>query len=535
MIAGARIVLGWSFDSAPAAVGLPALHATVGPMGYLDLLGQWLGLVSSQQNGATRIAQCLHALRGHPDSFWQASLEADPWATAKRVLSMHDALRLAGWDGMPGHLPPRIADLARLGLPQNSVADCLHATITALDAGPRRELPPVDLLEPVVLWPGAWQALFAALGRYGVEVREHSLPTPAAPGDLGALQRFLTDGTPASSWQGDGSLTLLSGQNETAQANVISAWLSVAGNDAAMTRADGGMLNALLRARHQPRLAKVRGGDLGGQMLALGLALLWEPFDAAAAIEFLVLPHHPLGRACRFLTNVILEAPGHGGPAYRAARLQAIRDQLRRDRMEGRDRTQRHRRARDRLVAIDAWLPSQRFSASDGIPAESVIALCDRVSVWAQSREMPEAAASAATLAEAIAASGETRLSPLLIGRILESLAGHEIEMLPEQAAPWRYFTAPGARIDSVSTSVWWLTAEAGSASSPFRKVESDWMAQRVSSRRSGPPSPRAARDDASRPCDDPAPYHCPAARQRGDEHIARHACLAGGVLRTRE
>ena len=94
------------------------------------------------------------------------------------------------------------------------------------------------------------------------------------------------------------------------------------------------------------------------------------------------------------------------------------------------------------------------------------------------------------------AASGETRLSPLLIGRILKSLAGHEIEMLPEQAAPWRYFTAPGLGLIWFRPAVW-LTAEAGSASSPFRK-SFNWMAQRSSFSTIGSAEPESGTGDAA-------------------------------------
>ena len=117
------IILGWSLDGAPAPVGLHGLTATVGPLGYLELLGQWLGLTGTVSAEAVRIGTCLRALRVKPDGFWGKSLDVDPWAVARRVLSMYDALRLAGWDGQADKVPSRVADLAAIDIPPRAIFD----------------------------------------------------------------------------------------------------------------------------------------------------------------------------------------------------------------------------------------------------------------------------------------------------------------------------------------------------------------------------------------------------------------------------
>ena len=469
------IILGCSLDGAPAPVGLPGLTATVGPLGYLELLGQWLGLTGTVSAEAVRIGTCLRALRAKPDGFWGKSLDADPWAVARRVLSMYDALRLAGWDGQADRVPSRVADLAALDIPPNGVADRLQAIIAYLTTRPQ-PLPDLTLLEPAELWPGLWNSLFVVLRENGVRVDEMALPGPKGDRDLAAWQQFLHDGSNKAAFVGDGSLTLVTGRNEAAIADVVSSFLMADGTDAAMIGAGRGMLTALLRARRQPRLAAAHGGDLGAQILALGLALIWEPFDAAAAIDFLALPEHPLGVAAPVLTKAILEMPGHGGPVWRSARYKSLRERLRRDRTAGRSRDERHRRARKLLADLDAWFPSQRFVPADGMPASAALTLCARIGAWAQASTRPEYGVAASMLAEAIEASEESFLTPRMLGRILETIASRTIEVLPEQAAPWRYFANPAQRIDPVDTTVWWLENSPAGSTRLWRQDERDWI-----------------------------------------------------------
>ena len=217
-------------------------------------------------------------------------------------------------------------------------------------------------------------------------------------------------------------------------ANLLSAWLPGLPPGAVLIGGEDGMLPPLLRARHQPRPAALEGADLGAQLLSLGLALLREPFDAEAALEFLALPQHPLGGACRFLTDAIVQSPGYGGVAYRQARHLALRAKLRADRARGLDRATRHAAARARLAAIDAWLPPKRYTAEDGIPAAAVTTLCGLVQGWAIKRNMPEAGAAAASLAQAVAISGVAVLDDMLLGRMLETAASGAVTLLPAEA-----------------------------------------------------------------------------------------------------
>ncbi|OYV40914.1 MAG: hypothetical protein B7Z80_03300 [Rhodospirillales bacterium 20-64-7] len=465
------LILGWSLDGAPAPVGLPPFTAIVGPLGCLDLLGQWLGLDTRAAPEANRIAACHAAIAVQEGRFWSKSFTVDSWATARRVLALRDAVLLAGWDGtVDANTPPRIADLASLPALSRGVADVLREVVAVLLGRKPPFLPRFTLAEPAKLWPPLWQKLFTQL-----DVVAYAPPEAPAKGDLAALRGFLAGG-PAATWVGDGSVTLLAGDNASI-ANLLSAWLPALPPGAALLGGEDSLLPTLLRARHQPRPAALEGADLGAQLLSLGLALLWDPFDAAAALEFLALPQHPLGGTCRYLTDVIVQSPGYGGVNYRAGRHRALRAKLRTDRARGLDRITRHAAARVRLAAIDAWIPPKRFTTEDGIPAAVVTTLCGLVQGWAIKRNMPEAGAAASSLAQAVTLSGVAVLDVMLLGRMLETAASGAVTLLAAEAAPWRYFARPGARLDTTDTTIWWLGDAEGQAASPWRVAEQGWMA----------------------------------------------------------
>jgi ATP-dependent helicase/nuclease subunit B len=467
------LIVGWSLDGAPAPVGLPPFTAVAGPLGCLDQFGQWLGLNTRATPEASRIAACHAALVAQEGRFWSKSFSVDSWATARRVLALRDALLFAGWDGKADDTtPPRIADLAGLPALPRGAADVLDDVIAVLSERKPSFLPRFVLAEPAKLWPPLWQKLFVQL-----DATDYAPPKAPANGDLAALRRFF-EGGPAATWAGDGSVALLAGDN-ACSANLLSAWLPALPPGEVLIGGDESMLSTLLRARHQPRPAALEGADLGAQLLALGLALLWDPFDAGAALEFLALPQHPLGGACRFLTDAIVTSPGYGGVNYRAARHFALRAKLRADRARGFDRATRHTAARARLAAIDAWLPPRRYKAEDGIPAGAVTTVCGLVQSWAIKRAIPEAGAAASSLAQAIIISGVAVLDNMLLGRMLETAASGAVTLLAAEAAPWRFFARPGARLDSTATTVWWLGGAEGQAASPWRMAEQSWMATR--------------------------------------------------------
>ena len=88
--------------------------ALMTPYELLDHVEVMLGLGYPPSSEAERIAQYqtkLSSVAGEP--FWARSFEADPWATARELLSWRDQLVEAGWS--PHNLKPgpaRLRDLA---------------------------------------------------------------------------------------------------------------------------------------------------------------------------------------------------------------------------------------------------------------------------------------------------------------------------------------------------------------------------------------------------------------------------------------
>jgi hypothetical protein len=60
----------------------------------------------------------------------------------------------------------------------------------------------------------------------------------------------------------------------------------------------------------------------------------------------------------------------------------------------------------------------------------------------------------------------------------LETAASGAVTLLAAEAAHWRFFARPGARLESVETTIWWLDGAEGQAASPWRIAEQRWMAR---------------------------------------------------------
>ena len=91
-------------------------EVVVGPAGLLGLLEQHWGLQRREASQAVRIGQYVECLASSiaGNQFYAKSFEADPWETARTLLSWRDELVLAGWHGQPLLAGSRIAVLAEV-------------------------------------------------------------------------------------------------------------------------------------------------------------------------------------------------------------------------------------------------------------------------------------------------------------------------------------------------------------------------------------------------------------------------------------
>src|SRR5690606_21911016 len=147
--------------------------------------------------------------------------EADPLATARRLLADRDLLAYEGWRGEPAGARLdalwEVTTGAAPGLPER-----LHQVLARVERLGRRalDLASLTLLDAPAQLPTLWQRVLAALAAAGVEVACRPPAEVATTGDLaGARARPFVP-------RGDGSLVLVRPQGPLAAAEEVAAALA---------------------------------------------------------------------------------------------------------------------------------------------------------------------------------------------------------------------------------------------------------------------------------------------------------------------
>lgn len=475
-----KVVFGASLDARQGPSARSFFNEPlVGPMGLLGLLETYLGLAAPDAPEARRVAVYLGALQqadadAAQPRFYRASLQADSFGTATRLLQWRDTWKLGGWAGQAGaDAPPRVRDLAAVEQAATAVtaaalpaglAERLAACAAALRATGSRPFSAVTLLEPPETLPLAWQQVLALLP--GVTVQ------PPAPQGTGALRRLqqaalqaVTQGRTAGAladWADDGSVTCVRPPNATTAAH----WLGAL--HAAQPQADrlvvaetgGSSLDTTLESIGSVRCGFESGSTLRPPLQALGLAfeLCWDPLDISRLVDFLTHPVGPFGRSARQrLAEAVAEQPGIGGPKWTKARDAAV---------------QAAAEHGDALRAeIAFWLEGPRFSRHDGLPVEHARARAERLrdvfhrrlgagaeqaAVFGPAHR--QCAAVLGSLAE-LAAQGQARVSPRelqqLLARATPQGSGHP-EARP-QVGCMRSARQAAACVEPADEVLWWL------------------------------------------------------------------------------
>ncbi|WP_043540526.1 PD-(D/E)XK nuclease family protein [Salinarimonas rosea] len=487
------VVLGLSLDAggapdgcggATGALGSPV----VGPMGLVDILETFCGLSAPTASAVTRIAAWQRALEAAgPGRFWARSIEADAWATARVLLRWRDGLVEAGWTADHDLAPPRLADLAAAeraaqGLPAG-LPDRIARLIPEIDAPCVARLGRVRLVDRRAHLPPGLRRLVDRLEALGVVVEEMAF-APAAPAEtaLGRLQRWLVEGGGVAGAP-DGSLTLAACASAPLAAELVGQWVDGAPAGATATLvAEGGdsrLLDHGLAAAGQPRagrsLRSPRRGTL--QVLHLGFAVAWAPFDPHALMQLLTFPDGPIARrAAGRLARALEEAPGRGGEAWREAWKTIEADALA-------DAEGDAAHAARRLERWRAWADPDCADPVAGMPAAQALAICDRAASWAVARHATTqdplflaTARLADDVRRALVALGRAHYPRTLVARIVDEAldVGEADPAAVAEAAPWRCVAHPGAVWGPVDTLVWWNFVAPGDAAaqSPWTKAE---------------------------------------------------------------
>lgn len=138
-------------DGAEANIG----SAIVGPLGLISLLETALCLRRPPIPAVRRIAAMRAKLKAADDGkrCWSRSFEADPWSTARLLLSWRDELVEAGWSPVENPaLSRRLQDMCEAEKTEPAMppgfADRCAAVIGALAARPSLPWRSITLVEP---------------------------------------------------------------------------------------------------------------------------------------------------------------------------------------------------------------------------------------------------------------------------------------------------------------------------------------------------------------------------------------------------
>lgn len=460
----------------------------VGPTGLLNLLAMQLGLVRPPVSSVVRIATWQRKMEAAGENrFWSDSMAADPWSTARLVLSWRDALKEAGWfptllPGVTGRLRD-IADAETRGpaLPAGR-GDLLWEVIARIEAGDPIDVETISIIDRAL--PPGWQRLVEALQARQVAVEQHP-DTPSAAGatDLGRAQRFLAAGT-AQPIQGDSSLVEICAGTSVMAAEIVAEWIAHHSGskdiDTVIIAPDGDttLIDLALAKRGLPRLGLSPGSPHRGtlQLLPLAFAMAWKPFNPQRVMELLLLPRSPIPKSISWrFTRALAARPGRSAvrdPEIWAAVEAALGEQ---------DPTPAPAEIKAQLDRWRAWLDSGNLDPADGITVVDAFAICKRVRDWALAAArdgdalLASVIGAADMLMESLLALDKPSVSRLQLERMIEQAINDGLSN-PElfaEAGPIRALDCPGGLWGPIENVIWWnFAGKPPTASWPWSAAE---------------------------------------------------------------
>lgn len=464
-------------------------EVVVGPAGLLGLLEQHWGLQRREASQAVRIGQYVECLASSiaGNQFYAKSFEADPWETARTLLSWRDELVLAGWHGQPLLAGSRIAVLAEVEghareRLSSGFSDRLRELILAVRERPASTdwLASVELLELRQDYEPWWQALFLALEQRGVSVMDGTTSAARADGDLGQAQALLTGSSRVTDYRRDGSLTLLWADGEGELAEVLASWLNAGANDDVVLVAESRseLLDRTVKAAGIPGLGVMEPSPNRTlfQVLPSAWETFWAPPSINAYLQWLALPLSPIPAPLRHrLADALTDTPGIGGKAWVEVLNEARESQIERV-VEHYPSTEHAKRMAQWDDLVDFWFAHKHFDPQAGIPKTLLSSIVFRTHHWlirlASQNTAPiiqQAAAAAGVMGEVIAATSAKDIPQALLNRMWDSVIGIGARRWdsPEDVAPWRLISHPGAVFGPAPTIVWWRFEEAAPTRSP--------------------------------------------------------------------
>jgi len=448
-------------------LGMPV----VGPLGFLNLLESWLGLLRAECPQAQRVTQYRECLKrcDTPDRFYHASFGIDPMGASALLLSWRDDWYLHGWNGdLPSGAGIRISDMVEVESAAKtllfpSVGERLALVAESLSRQ-QAKVDSVELLDPIEAFPKRWRELLAKL-----PVRSVRTYGPSADGKtvLGRLQIALKSAHEGKkfpgkiTWSDDGSLRVVYAETELVAARwVAQAFTSRQEGVAIVAEQSRSLLDATLDAVDIARQGFQDSSPLvpALQVLPLALATVWEPLDVYALLQFLSHPIGPVpGYARRRLAEVVAQWPGVGGPPWREAIEEIVR--------------RYPERAADLRQAVAFWVEHPRYSPVPGAPVAVLLERTRKVREYFGARfadQDPIRSASGATgfaqasgvtaALESLAAQGESSITPVELDALVSQCTAQgapNFEM-HAQVGCVPSVSDPGALVEPFDRVIWW-------------------------------------------------------------------------------
>lgn len=435
-----------------------------GPLGLLGLLETYLGLSGLGAIQAQRVVQyraCLKA-HNHAKRFYHQSFSVDELGVAAALLRWRDQWYLHGWDGkkhavMFGRLAD-IADLedAALKLVAPSIGERLQKVEHRL-AERNTPISKIIVVDPKERWPLRWQKV---LDRLGADYSELTFsPNPQTL--LGQWQQRLIRGSTNNAplkWVSDDSIRLVRSETRLFAGRWLAAHLATDKTSTLIVSgADGQLLDEIVTSAGGSRqgLTELSGFRPSLQVLPLAMALVWEPFDVYAGLEFLTHSICPIRyEVRRDLAASIAERPG--------LRRDSADEILNRIDAEYRDAAR---------VEVDQWLFHPRHDQDAGAPLSELLARAQRLRQYFQARMADQDEGKAIAYGSAqhqcsaledalgqLIAQGEVLLKPPQLKKLIAQASSNGDSNPLMQAEVGATFSTidPGAVIEPVDHVIWW-------------------------------------------------------------------------------
>lgn len=428
--------------------------------------------------------------------FFQASFQADQFATAADLLSRRDELLLAGWNfDYSADLPPRLAVMAGLELVLQSTAD-VHLSpgyadrfCRLLEILPHRHhaVASITLIDPAKVLPAYWQRLFQLLQEQGVELLHTEQPAIFGDGDLQQAQRALTGQLtqrPVSA-RSDGSLTIIRAKRDTDLAAFM-AGVFRRNPDFTPTLLipdqsrilDNALVQEGLPSLGIPSHSMARPSL---QILKLAPVFLWEPLNPYQVMQFVSLSLKPLDEdLARRIAQLIAQQPGINSPEWQSMLGQFSND------LQQRPAGDRE----DIMAQYRFWFERERFDQAGEAPTLEAIRIYRRIRNWALEQLDQQAENSALMvlaelarqLVEFLESLPEDTLTRLELERIVRTVyESAPVQFIPRQETAMPVIHQSHALTDTIPELCWWnfVEYEPDYFFSRWSQPELSWLATR--------------------------------------------------------